>query len=210
MLIVFIGDSVIIGSNQGVYYRKDDKSEHLSRLLATDKVSQIDVLEASGLILVLAEKILYTYSIDSLLAEDSAKRGRKLSSHVSFFKVGTIFKDTPSEKTLVCFVRYNAITSTIRALEPHAGTEKKSKSKLGRLMRGSGGEGLKVYKDLYLPAEALSIQYFKNIICVGSAKGFQMVDLASTGVQSNLLFYFTMPKTKKQTYRFDVINIPFK
>ncbi|KAI7848142.1 CNH domain-containing protein [Circinella umbellata] len=179
------GDSVIIGSNLGVYYRKDDKSEHLIRLLEIDKVSQIDVLEASGLILVLAEKILYTYSIESLLTEDYAKRGRKLSSHVSFFKVGTIFKDTPSEKTLVCFVRYNAITSTIRALEPHAGTEKKSKSKLGRLMRGSG-EGLKVYKDLYLPAEALSIQYFKNIICVGSAKGFQMVDLASTGVQSVL------------------------
>ncbi|KAI9495281.1 CNH domain-containing protein [Zychaea mexicana] len=179
------GDSVVIGSNQGVYIKKDNNSEHLVRLLATDKVSQIDVLEPSGLILVLAEKILHTYSIDSLLVENSAKRGRKLSSHVSFFKVGTIFQGTPSEKTLVCFVRYNTITSTIRALEPHAGTVKKSKSKLGRLMRGSG-EGLKVYKDLYLPGEALSIQYFKNIICVGSAKGFQMVDLASTEVQSVL------------------------
>ncbi|KAI9270465.1 CNH domain-containing protein [Phascolomyces articulosus] len=180
------GESVVIGSNQGVYIRKDNKSEHLVRLLATDKVSQIDVLESSGLILVLAEKILHTYSIDSLLDEDSTKRGRKLSSHVSFFKVGTIFKDTPNEKTLVCFVRNNAITSTIRALEPHAGTERKSKSKLGRLMRGSGGEGLKVYKDLYIPAVALSIQYFKNIICVGSAKGFEMVDLTSTEVQSVL------------------------
>ncbi|KAI8150179.1 CNH domain-containing protein [Fennellomyces sp. T-0311] len=178
------GESVVIGSNQGVYIRKDSKSEHVTRLLSTDKVSQIDVLESSGLILVLAEKILYTYSIESLLAEDPAKKGRKLSSHVSFFKVGTSFQGTPSEKTLVCYVRNNAISSTIRVLEPHVGTEKKSKSKFGRLMGSK--EVLKIYKELYLPAEALSIQYFKSIICVGSPKGFQMVDLKSTEVQSVL------------------------
>lgn len=199
------GDTVVLGSDQGVYIKEPtpvassaatiaaggsyNTNENLRRLLPMDKVSQIDVLEPSGLILVLAEKVLYTYSLESLLAEDSAKRGRKLSSHVSFFKVGTIFQDTPSEKTLVCYVRHNTIQSTIRALEPHMSTDKKkSRSKLGRLMRGANGagtsEGLKIYKDLYLPGEASSIQYFKNIICVGSPKGFQMVDLSSAEVQS--------------------------
>ncbi|KAI7885811.1 hypothetical protein K492DRAFT_156902 [Lichtheimia hyalospora FSU 10163] len=202
------GDTVVLGSDQGVYIKEPtpvassaatiaggsygrNTNENLRRLLPMDKVSQIDVLEPSGLILVLAEKVLYTYSLESLLAEDSAKRGRKLSSHVSFFKVGTIFQDTPSEKTLVCYVRHNTIQSTIRALEPHMSTDKKkSRSKLGRLMRGANGagttEGLKIYKDLYLPGEASSIQYFKNIICVGSPKGFQMVDLSSAEVQSVL------------------------
>lgn len=179
------GDTVILGSDQGVYIKREVRGvEHLDRLLAMDKVSQIDVLEPSGLILVLADKTLYTFSLDSLVDNDTAKRGRKLSSHVSFFKVGTIFQNTPGEKTLVCFVRSNSITSTIRALEPHVNTESKHKSKFGRLMRGGGGEGLKVYKDLYLPGEALSLQYFRNIICVGSPKGFQMVDLASADVQS--------------------------
>lgn len=178
---------MVLGSDQGVYLKKPGDNEQLVRLLPMDKVSQIDVLERFGLILVLSDKTLYTYSLDSLLADDIAKRGRKLSSHVSFFKVGTILKGTPGEKTLVCFVRCNTISSTIRALEPHVSTEKKNRSKLGRFMRGSG-EGLKVYKDLYLPGEALSIQYFRNIICVGSPKGFQMVDLASTEVQSKSFY----------------------
>ncbi|KAI7872412.1 CNH domain-containing protein [Spinellus fusiger] len=186
------GQSILIGSDQGVYMKKNNNDDIMVRLLAMEKVSQIDILEGSNLILVLADKILYTYSLDSLLSEDtSAKRGRKISSHVSFFKVGKVLEktllDKPSEKTLVCFVRYNAITSTIRALEPHTtgDTKKKNKPHLGLFMRGSN-EGLKVYKDLYIPGEATSIQYFKNIICVGSAKGFQMVNIASAEVQSVL------------------------
>lgn len=189
---VRFGYGVLIGSDQGVYLKRGS-NEGLIRILAMDKVSQIDVLERSDLILVLADKTLYTYSLSSLM--DRERRGRKLSSHVSFFKVGTIMAGTPSEKTLVCYVKYSAITSTIRALEPHASGEKKKKkpSKLSQLMRGThggvigaGSEGLKVYKDLYLPGEAMSIQYFKNILCVGSPKGFQMVDLASAEVQSVL------------------------
>lgn len=166
-----------------------------------DKVSQIDILEQSNLILVLADKILYTYSLDTLLStETGIKRGRKISSHVSFFKVGKIWDKHAAmmdgneqvhdgegvEKTLVCFVRYNAMTSTIRALEPYETPESKKKNKhknFGRLIRGNN-EALKVYKDLYIPGEASSIQYFKNIICVGSARGFQMVNLSSAEVQS--------------------------
>jgi hypothetical protein len=177
-----------------------------------DKVLQIDILEQSNLILVLADKILYTYSLDTLLpTETNMKRGRKLSSHVSFFKVGKIWDKSSAaiaaacatatseeeksnvangvEKTLVCFVRYNAMTSTIRALEPCESIESKKKNKhLNRLIRGNN-DALKVYKDLYIPGEASSIQFFKNIICVGSARGFQMVNLSSAEVQSKMFVY---------------------
>lgn len=179
-----------------------------------DKVSQLDILESSNLILVLADKILYTYSLDTLLStETGIKRGRKISSHVSFFKVGKIWdKNVPMtndgeqihegegiERTLVCFVRNNAMTSTIRALEPYESTESKKKNKhknFGRLIRGNN-EALKVYKDLYIPGEATSIQYFKNIICVGSARGFQMVNLSSAEVQSK--FYSSVTHTHTLT-----------
>ncbi|GAA5806628.1 CNH domain-containing protein [Helicostylum pulchrum] len=197
------GRSLVLGGDQGVYLKKEGSGDELIRILAMDKVSQIDILEPSNLILVLADKILYTYSLDTLLStETGIKRGRKISSHVSFFKVGKIWdKNVPltndgeqvhegegMERTLVCFVRYNAMTSTIRALEPYETTESKKKNKhknFGRLIRGNN-EALKVYKDLYIPGEASSIQYFKNIICVGSARGFQMVNLSSAEVQSVL------------------------
>ena len=186
-----------MGGDQGVYLKKEGSGDGLIRILAMDKVSQIDILENSNLILVLADKILYTYSLDTLLStETGIKRGRKISSHVSFFKVGKIWDKTAAvqdggesegvEKTLVCFVRYNAMTSTIRALEPCETTERKNKHKnFGRLIRANN-DALKAYKDLYIPGEASSIQFFKNIICVGSARGFQMVNLSSAEVQSVL------------------------
>ncbi|KAI9028251.1 CNH domain-containing protein [Phycomyces nitens] len=180
------------GSDQGVYLIKENKEDEPVRVLEMDKVSQIEILDGYNLVLVLTDKILYTYTLDTLLSYDtSVKRGRKISNHVSFFKVGEVIETTQLgktiEKTLVCLVRYNAMTSTIRALEPHASPDPKKKIKphLGIFWRGST-EGLKGYKDLYIPGEATSLQYFKNIICVGSAKGFQMVNIGSAKVQSVL------------------------
>lgn len=198
-----------------------------------DKVSQIDILE-NKFILVLADKTLYTYAMDSLLNKEGqqqgsddddggytknndfddndtthrqtegdgsthSRRGRKISSHVSFFKVGTVMDKSEGqavERSLVCYVRYNAMTSTIRALEVHDSSAAKNKKKkqqsirrktkqLGTLLRHQH-EGLRVFKDLYIPGEATSIQYFKNVLCIGSAKGFQMVDVGSAGVLSKL------------------------
>ncbi|KAI9468052.1 CNH domain-containing protein [Zychaea mexicana] len=184
------GKSLVFGSDQGVYVKRKNS---FVRILAMEKVSQIDVLEngANRLLLVLADKVLYAYPLDTLLLDpelagsgrsSSSNRrgnaGRKINSHVSFFKIGKIQRSSAAEKTLVCFVRQNAMTSTIRALEPQ-------QHHLGRLIRGPQ-DSLKVYKDLYIPGVASSIQFFRNIICVGCPKGFQMVDLASTEVQSVL------------------------
>ncbi|KAI8981674.1 CNH domain-containing protein [Mycotypha africana] len=218
------GKSLLLGGDQGVYLKKEGSGDNLIRILAMDKVSQIDILEQSNLILVLADKNLYTYSLDSMLnSQDSnafensstashhtvIKRGRKISSHVAFFKVGCIFdKLTEKEKTLICYVKNNAMTSTIRALEPLETTSSttgangssslnmnqqqknttKKKIAVGKKFkfRGHHEAALKAYKDLYIPGEATSIQFFKNIICVGSERGFQMVNISSAEVQSVL------------------------
>lgn len=241
---------------------EDDDTEGIVKVLSLEKVSQIDILENSRLLLILADKILYTYSLDALFDENNnilvdtiivsspsvsspssykmrsirehsfggsvssnstesratnnssnssnsnsstfvkkpkktTQHMRKIGNNVSFFKVGQVCdKSTagkPVERTLVCFVKYNAMTSTIRALEPcdEKGSDSKKKKKkkssnkpsLGLFIRHSN-ETLRGFKDLYIPGEATSIQYFKNVICVGSAKGFQMVDIGSAGVQS--------------------------
>ncbi|RCH77712.1 RHO1 GDP-GTP exchange protein 2, partial [Rhizopus stolonifer] len=146
------GRSFVLGGDKGVYFKSEMNGNEPVRVLTMDKVSQIDVIQASNLILVLADKILYAYSLDTLRSNESGiKRGRKISSHVSFFKVGKICGSDGVEKTLVCFVRNNAMTSTIRALEPSETTEAKKKHKhFGHFIR-SKNEALKVYKDLYIP-----------------------------------------------------------
>ncbi|KAL0142370.1 CNH-domain-containing protein [Mucor lusitanicus] len=242
----------------------EDDTEGIVKVLSLEKVSQIDILEGARLLLILADKIFYTYSLDALFDENNnilldtiivsspsvsspssykmrsirehsfggsissnstesratnnssnssnsnsstfvkkpkktTQHMRKIGNNVSFFKVGQVYdKSTagkPVERTLVCFVKYNAMTSTIRALEPcdEKGSDSKKKKKkkssskpsLGLFIRHSN-ETLRGFKDLYIPGEATSIQYFKNVICVGSAKGFQMVDIGSAGVQSVL------------------------
>ncbi|GAN06050.1 CNH-domain-containing protein [Mucor ambiguus] len=275
---------LIFGCDHGVYLKKplsttvtraanhtsedddedDDDTEGIVKVLSLEKVSQIDILEGARLLLILADKTLYTYSLDALFDENNdilvdtiivsspsvsspssykmrnirehsfggsvssnstesratnnssnssnsnnstfvkkpkktTQHMRKIGNNVSFFKVGQVYdKSTavkPVERTLVCFVKYNAMTSTIRALEPcdEKGSDSKKKKKkkssnkpsLGLFIRHSN-EILRGFKDLYIPGEATSIQYFKNVVCVGSAKGFQMVDIGSAGVQSVL------------------------
>lgn len=158
------GKSIAFGSDQGVYVLKETGG--LVRILAIEKVSQIDILDR--ILLVLADKVLYSYSLDTLLTESDGqqlnitsnttsaavaaaanRRGRRISSHVSFFKIGKIQDSKISEKTLVCFVRQNAMSSTIRALEPHETLDPKKKhNHLGRLIRSNPNDALKVYKDL--------------------------------------------------------------
>lgn len=133
-----------------------------------EKVSQIDVLQDVKLLIVLADRVLYTCSLD----DDHDKRLKKISSNVSFFKTGRVIANGTT-KTLVCYVKLNTTSSSIRALEPCS-------ANLSLFMRST----LQLYKDLYIPGEATSIQFFKSSISVGSVKGFQMVDIGSTEVQS--------------------------
>ncbi|KAG2178208.1 hypothetical protein INT43_003461 [Umbelopsis isabellina] len=172
----------VFGADQGVYVQRSTSKGTPTRVIALDRVSQIHILEESRLILVLSDKTLYTYSIEALMAGDTApKRGRRVSKHVSFFKVGHT-----NDRTLVCVVKSSAITSTIRTLEPVATNDpKKSKSNFGRLIRGSS-EALKIYKDLYIPGEATSLHIFRSNICVGCDRGFEMVNLSSMRNQSVL------------------------
>jgi hypothetical protein len=175
--------TLVYGADQGVYVQRSQAKGQPMRAIALDRVSQIHILEESRLILVLSDKTLYTYSIDALMAGDTApKRGRRVSKHVSFFKVGFSI-----DRTLVCVVKSSTITSTIRTLEPVATNDlKKSKSNFGRLIRGSS-EALKIYKDLYIPGEATSLHIFRSNICVGCDRGFEMVNLASMRNQSKCL-----------------------
>ncbi|CAO3698518.1 unnamed protein product [Rhizopus microsporus] len=216
---------LFIGCDHGMYVKhldnnEDDEHEGIKRVLHLNKVSQIDILNDLKIMLILADKTLYFCCLDTLIdgerllttirleqqkeanttsndveCSGNSQRLRKISSSVSFFKVGKVFDkttsaDKPVERTLICYVKYNAMTSTIRVLEPRSNTQDMKKKKIskgtGVFMRTSAADSLCLFKDLYIPGEATSIQFFKSVVCVGSAKGFQMVDIASAGVQSVL------------------------
>lgn len=211
---------IIFGCDHGIYIKT---GTDIVKLISIEKVSQVDILQDHQIMLILADKTLYMVPMDTLVVDDgellldhllpsprhsidSSKSTdsydtttalKKISSNVSFFKIGRVMvNNTP--RTLVCFVKPNTTSSSIRALEPHKQVmeqqqQQQQKSKrtvkhnpLSIFIRNTT-DVLQVYKDLYIPGEATSIQYFKSSIIVGSVKGFQMVDVSSTEVQSKYI-----------------------
>ncbi|CAG8555821.1 16865_t:CDS:2 [Acaulospora colombiana] len=134
------------GTDTGVYVLEVEQThKSATRVLQTERVSQIEILEDFRLLLILADKCLYTCPIDTLDPDNdntASKRPKKISSHASFFKSGTCLG-----KTLVTVVKSSALNSTIKTLEP---LEQNAKNKhkgttLKGLLRG-GSESLKTYK----------------------------------------------------------------
>lgn len=180
---------ILVAADQGVYIttttipaeKKNNPS--MTRIIRIEKVSQIELMADSQL-LVLADKTLWTFPLEILSQTVSQQRGRSVSQNTTFFHVGECLS-----KTLVCVVKTNTLsTTTIRVLEPVIMDEnKKTKSmfRLKRLVRG-GPIGLKPYKDLYLPSEALSINLLKSKMCISSTKEIGVVDMKDLGVQALL------------------------
>lgn len=69
------------------------------------------------------------------------RRGKKESSHTTFFKAGTCLG-----RTLLCIVKASALSSTIKTLEPiDQNVRSKNKPTFRKLLQG-GNEMLKVFK----------------------------------------------------------------
>ncbi|ORE01506.1 hypothetical protein BCV72DRAFT_236298 [Rhizopus microsporus var. microsporus] len=199
---------LLIGTDQGVYItNKDSETKKLtiSRIVHLEKVSQIEVMPNSQL-LVLADKTLWSFPLDILSpnAASQMKRGRSVSQNTAFFHVGECLS-----KTLVCVVKSNTLSATtIRVLEPvvvDEGKKIKSGFSIRRLVRGNP-VGLKPYKDLYLPSEASSINLLKSKMCIASPKEIGVVDMKNFGVQAlldpedeNLSFVFSRADIKPIT-----------
>ncbi|RCI05139.1 RHO1 GDP-GTP exchange protein 2 [Rhizopus stolonifer] len=205
------GKRFLIGADQGVFVTKRDpetKTNTISRIISIEKVSQVELMPESQL-LVLADKTLWTYSLDVLSSSSSpstqSKRGRSVSQNTAFFHVGECMS-----KTLVCVVKTTTLSATtIRVLEPVMMDDKSKKTKsmfiLKRLVR-SGPVALKAYKDLYLPSEASSINLLKSKMCISSPREIGVVDMKNFGVQAlldpedeELSFVFNRPDVRPIT-----------
>ncbi|GAA5800025.1 hypothetical protein HPULCUR_005446 [Helicostylum pulchrum] len=180
---------ILVAADQGVYITtttiaaEKKNNAIMTRIIHIEKVSQIELMAESQL-LVLADKTLWSFPLEILSQSVSHQRGRSVSQNTTFFHVGECLG-----KTLVCVVKTNTLSpTTIRVLEPVMMDEnKKTKSmfSLKRLVRG-GPIGLKPYKDLYLPSEALSINLLKSKMCISSPKEIGVVDMKNLGVQTLL------------------------
>lgn len=182
------GQKLIYGTENGVYVsdRKPYSSAKATpvRVLAINGVTQVDVLEEYSILLVLADKTLYSYSMESLDLNDTTlanKRPRKIAGHTNFFKSGLCLG-----RLLVCVVKSSALSSTIKVLEPVDNVCRGKKQVPFKFLLQGGQDVLKVFKEFYIPTESTSVHFLKHKLCVGSPKGFEVVNLENLETQSLL------------------------
>ena len=138
---------LVLGTDFGVYLadrKPRDASHKPKRMLDCKMVSQIDVLEQHQILLVLADKVMYSFPLEALDPEESqaapSKRGRKIC-HANYFNAGMC-----NGKLLVCCVKSSSLSSTVKVYEPmDSMTKGKKKSGLSRMLAG-GQDALKPYK----------------------------------------------------------------
>jgi hypothetical protein len=111
------GNRLIFGNDVGVYLAvTSDPTRAPVQVIQVENVTQVDIIEEQGILLVLADKVVMTFWMDGLDPNDAAgaaKRARKVSSNASFFKVGDCLG-----RKLVCVVKAGSVSSTIKTLEP--------------------------------------------------------------------------------------------
>ncbi|KAE8553529.1 RHO1 GDP-GTP exchange protein 2 [Talaromyces marneffei ATCC 18224] len=182
------GRKLVIGTDNGIYLAErwpKDKSAKPRRILDATAVTQIDTLEEYQLVLVLANKTLSSYPMEALEVNEGqnplARRPKKIQGHANFFKVGIGLG-----RHLVCSVKTSALSTTIKVFEPMENLARGSrKPALGKMFRG-GQEALKPFKEYYIPAESSSVHFLRSTLCVGCARGFEVVSLETTESQSLL------------------------
>ncbi|KAF2821904.1 CNH-domain-containing protein [Ophiobolus disseminans] len=180
------GRKLALGTDAGIYIverKAKDASIKPRRVLDCKGVTQIDVLEQHAIVLVLADKTLYSYSIEALDPDDSqalVKRPRKIC-HANFFKAGICLGNN-----LVATVKTSALSTTIKVYEPKENMAGKSKKTGFAKMLSQGQDQLKPYKEFYIPTESTSIHFLRSKLCVGCARGFEVVSLETLETQSLL------------------------
>ena len=99
------------------------------------------------------------------------------SKDTVFFTVGQL-----SGRTLVLYMKRKGMDSVFKVLEPimmkgdAAERERQQRRPFGNIL-GQRAEWFRLYKDFFIPTEAISVHFLKHKLAVVCSKGFEIMDL---------------------------------
>ncbi|KAI9889589.1 MAG: RHO1 GDP-GTP exchange protein 2 [Vezdaea aestivalis] len=177
------GRKLVYGTDSGLYVserKQNQPSSKPKRVADLTNVTQIDVMEEYSLLLVLTNKSLVSIGMEILDTNETPKP-KMIQKHQHFFKSGVCLG-----RHLVCSVKTSALSTTIKVFEP-SDTMNRGQKRAGlTAMLRMGPEVLKPFKEFYIPTESSSIHFLKSKLCVGCARGFEVVSLETLETQSLL------------------------
>ncbi|EPQ31558.1 uncharacterized protein PFL1_00891 [Pseudozyma flocculosa PF-1] len=150
-------------------------------------VTQCAVLETFGIFVVLADKVLISYSLEALVPSATSNTAglrppQKLSGNrdVLFFNIGVL-----KDRTLLVYMKKKANESVFRALEPVLNAPRANEGKgpggfFGKFGKDSkSSDWFRIYKTFFIPSEAYSMQFLRSKLCIVCARGFEIMNLDS-------------------------------
>ncbi|ORX37372.1 Dbl homology domain-containing protein [Kockovaella imperatae] len=176
---------VAIGCEEGVWIGLRNDPHSLRKVLHVKSVTNIAVLEEFGIFLVLQDRSLLAYHLEALVPTASSPQVRaapqRLSpgKDISFFSVGRL-----SGRTLVLYMKKKGMDSLFRVLEPISGRNAEDAARQRRPFGnflGQRTEWFRLYKDFFIPTDALGVHWLKAKLAVVCAKGFEIMDLTEHG-----------------------------
>lgn len=189
---------VAIGCMDGLWIGLRNDPSSMKQVIYLKSITQCAVLQEFGFLLVLAEKILMAYPLESLIPTRSSlsqshqssnplssnSRGapvRAIASRLSgnkdvlFFRCGKV-----GPRTLVIYVKKGGVNQTVfKALEPVKNSET-SQTTNRRGLFGIGShrsDSFRGYKEFFVPSESYAIQYLRNTLTIHCARGFEIMNI---------------------------------
>lgn len=197
------GQQYVLATDAGVYVGHTGRSSKPHKILAMDRVAQVQVLEEAQLLLILADKTLYEYSLDVVNNKpEEQPAGRPVQSHVPHFHVGSSLG-----RKLVCIPRVTTpLNTNITLFEPSRPNQLERNNRfLGKIVKKSSSSSpsdihLKKFKECYIPSEAWALELSTSQMLITCPRGIIMVDLRSNQTQR---------KPRTLTLSFIVANLLF-
>ena len=151
--------------------------------IVSTRVTQVAVLEEFSLFLIIADKSLIAYHLDTVcpvggvsnvVNESSSRRApQKLSGarDVGFFATGRM-----KDRALVFYKKREGISSTFKVLEPvYQKSATSTRTRFG-LKKGTT-DFFRDFDDFYIPSETYAINLFSSSLAIATAKGFEVLTL---------------------------------
>ncbi|TQB70753.1 hypothetical protein MPDQ_008100 [Monascus purpureus] len=172
-----------VGTDSGVYMSAYDDPRGWFRAIPFGRVTQLAVFEEFNLLLLIADKSLFSYQLDAVLSANggplpasngsSRRAPQKLSGgrEVGFFAVGRL-----KDRTLVLYKKRDGLSSTFKVLEPVLQKSASTRSRFFPSRRGNT-DYFREYDEFYIPAESYAVNLFHTTLAISTHRGVEVLTL---------------------------------
>lgn len=174
---------LLVGLDYGVYIKESRKDAHWRRCIEVSRVTQIAAFENMNFLVLLSDKALVFYNLDTVISESLKKDsktkipGYKLSRsrEVGYFTIGRM-----KDRVLLFYKQREGISSIFKVLEPikeKGIQQRRSKISITRGVGMSSTEYFREAERFYVPTDSYGLSLFKASFAIHTTKGFEVMSL---------------------------------